>query len=335
MKIQNPHDKFFKESFGNLTVAKDFLINYLPGDILERIDLNSLVPQKDSFINEELQEVFSDMLFQVDLNQRQGYLYFLFEHKSYPSKTISLQLLNYMLQIWETKMNKEMDYEIPVIIPLVIYHGKARWQIKTSLSQLIPDYQELPPSIQNYIPDFQYQLYDISQYTDDEIKGDAQLRILLAIFRDILTKSSDQILDAVFRAADTLLKLDDQEKGIQYFDTFMRYVFSAGPQMAPADINKIINQLETNYPGGSEKIMTLADYLREEGKTEGHLQGLQEGLERGIEQGMEKGLELGAKKNAREVARKLLKLNLSIDQIADTTGLTKKEVTKLAKEMSS
>lgn len=331
MKIQNPHDKFFKESFGNLAVAKDFLINYLPSEILERIDLNSLVPQKDSFINEELQEVFSDMLFQVDLNQRPGYLYFLFEHKSYPSKTISLQLLNYMLQIWETKMNKEMDYEIPVIIPLVIYHGKARWKIKTSLAELIPDYQDLPPSIHNYIPNFQYQLYDISQYTDAEIKGDAQLRILLAIFRDILTKSGAEILDSVFRAADTLLKLDDQEKGIQYFDTFMRYVFSAGPQMAPADIDKIINQLETNYPGGSDKIMTLADYLREEGKTEGHLQGLQEGLEKG----MEKGIELGAKNTALEVARKLIKLNLSIDQIADTTGLTKKEVTKLAKEMSS
>jgi predicted transposase YdaD len=76
MKIQNPHDKFFKESFGNLAVAKDFLVNYLPSEILERIDLNSLLPQKDSFINEELQEVFSDMLFQVDLNKRQGYLYF-------------------------------------------------------------------------------------------------------------------------------------------------------------------------------------------------------------------------------------------------------------------
>jgi len=159
--------------------------------------------------------------------------------------------------------------------------------------------------------------------------------LLLSIFRDILTKSSTEILDSVFRAADTLFKLDDQEKGIQYFETFMRYVFSAGPQMAPADINKIINKLETNYPGGSDKIMTLADYLREEGKTEGRIQGLKEGLEQGLEQGLEKGMELGAKNRALEVARKLIKLNLSIDQITDTTGLTKKEVTKLAKEMSS
>jgi len=30
MKIDNPHDKFFKETLGNVIVAKDFLHNYLP-----------------------------------------------------------------------------------------------------------------------------------------------------------------------------------------------------------------------------------------------------------------------------------------------------------------
>ena len=52
MKIQNPHDKFFKETFGNLAVAKDFLRNYLPQNIMDIVDINSLEPQKDSFINE-------------------------------------------------------------------------------------------------------------------------------------------------------------------------------------------------------------------------------------------------------------------------------------------
>jgi hypothetical protein len=29
MKIQNPYDKFFKESFSDIEVAKDFIKNYL------------------------------------------------------------------------------------------------------------------------------------------------------------------------------------------------------------------------------------------------------------------------------------------------------------------
>ena len=63
MKIQNPHDKFFKETFGKVEVAKDFLNNYLPDSIMRIVEMDTLEPQKDSFINKELQEVFSDMLF--------------------------------------------------------------------------------------------------------------------------------------------------------------------------------------------------------------------------------------------------------------------------------
>ena len=55
MKLQNPHDKFFKETFSDVEVAKDFLNNYLPEDILKVIDVDTLDPQKDSFINGELE----------------------------------------------------------------------------------------------------------------------------------------------------------------------------------------------------------------------------------------------------------------------------------------
>ena len=51
MKIQNPHDKFFKETFSKVSVAKDFLNNYLPQSIMNVIDIDTLEPQKNSFIN--------------------------------------------------------------------------------------------------------------------------------------------------------------------------------------------------------------------------------------------------------------------------------------------
>ena len=56
---------------------------------MEIIDVNTLEHRKDSFINEELQEVFLDMLFRVNINQKKGYIYFLFEHKSYTCKNIA------------------------------------------------------------------------------------------------------------------------------------------------------------------------------------------------------------------------------------------------------
>ncbi|EGQ26756.1 transposase [Sporosarcina newyorkensis 2681] len=273
MKIQNPHDKFFKETFGNVAVAKDFLHHYLPQNIMQVIDVNTLEPQKDSFINEELQENFSDLLFKVNINQREGFIYFLFEHKSYTSKTTAFQLLKYMTEIWEAKMKKEDVNELPMIIPLVIYHGKNNWNVKTQLGDMIKGFHDLPSDIQSYIPNFEYLLYDITRYSDEEIKGHAQLRILLTIFRDIFTKDNEGLRESIYRAVSYLKELDDKQTGLEYLETLMRYIFSAGKNLTSSEVDKLMKRIETTYPEGRDVVMTLAEGFREEGMMEGLARG--------------------------------------------------------------
>ena len=272
MKIQNPHDRFFKETFGNVAVAKDFLNNYLPQNIIKIIDVDTLEPQKDSFINEELQESFSDLLFKADINKSEAYIYFLFEHKSYISKDIAFQLLKYMIEIWEAKTKKEKTYKLPMIIPLVIYHGKDSWNIKTSLGQMI--IEKLPQDIKKYAPNYEYLLYDISGYTDQEIKGEVQLRIILTILRDIFTKDSKELLESILRAAKHLQELEDKQTGIEYLEILIRYIFSARADLTKKDMNKIIDKIENTYPEGSEVVMTLAEQLRAEGIEKGRAEAL-------------------------------------------------------------
>lgn len=119
--MSNIHDKFFKETFSDVAVTKDFLSHYLPEVIQQYVDLNTIASQKDSFIDEKLKESFSDLLFQVNIQNEEGYLYFLFEHKSSPEKGIPLQLLKYIVSICETKAKKQDEWDLPIIIPLVIY----------------------------------------------------------------------------------------------------------------------------------------------------------------------------------------------------------------------
>lgn len=152
MKIQNPHDKFFKKTFGDVDVAKDFLSNYLPPSIMDIIDIDTLEPQKDSHIDKELKESFTDLLFRATISNREGYLYLLFEHKSYPSRDIALQLLKYIVKIWDVKF-KEIG-RVPIIIPLVIYHGKEGWNISHSLSDMILSYDGLPQDVKALIPNY-------------------------------------------------------------------------------------------------------------------------------------------------------------------------------------
>lgn len=44
--IEQAHDKLFKETFGNVEIAKDFMSEYLPTTIQDIIDLNTLEPRK-------------------------------------------------------------------------------------------------------------------------------------------------------------------------------------------------------------------------------------------------------------------------------------------------
>jgi predicted transposase/invertase (TIGR01784 family) len=239
MKIQNPHDKFFKETFGKSDVAKDFLNNYLPQEIREIVNVDTLEPQKDSFVNEELQEGFSDMLFKSNINNDEGYIYFLFEHKSYSSKDAAFQLLKYIVKIWEAKIKKESARELPVIIPILIYHGKYNWNSKLKLGEMIAGYELLSNQIKKYIPDYEYLLFNISRYSDEEIKGQAQLRIMLTIFRDIFTKDANEFHESMIRAIEYLSELDDKQTGIECFETMMRYIFNVRSDLTEKDIKKI------------------------------------------------------------------------------------------------
>ena len=92
-KIRNPHDRFVKESLSLKENARSFLENYLPEEILNLVDLGSLEIEKDSFVAQDLQDYYSDLLYKVRFSGHDGYVYLLFEHKSYCERWISLQLL--------------------------------------------------------------------------------------------------------------------------------------------------------------------------------------------------------------------------------------------------
>jgi len=98
--LSNPHDRYFKETFARPEIACDFLENYLPPTIRDCLELSSLTLQKESFIDHELRQHFSDILYQVQtVSQGPGYVYLLFEHKSYPDNLTIFQMLRYCVRI--------------------------------------------------------------------------------------------------------------------------------------------------------------------------------------------------------------------------------------------
>ena len=141
-QIHRPHDKLFRETFGDLVVAKDFLKNYLPENLLQSLNIDVLSLEQESFIRRDLRGVQSDLLFQTEFAGKRGYIYFLFEHKSYVADDIAFQLLGYMNEIWKREREKLHRNDVSFIVPLVLYHGEKVWRKAKKISDWILDYRD-------------------------------------------------------------------------------------------------------------------------------------------------------------------------------------------------
>ena len=75
------------------------------------------------------------------------------------------------------------------------------------------------------------------------------------------------------------------------------------------------------------------NYMKEQALKEGLEEGIEKGIAKGIEQGIEQGIEIGVnkgkKENSYDIARKMKQKGLSVDMIAECTGLSKSEIEKL------
>ena len=70
-------------------------------------------------------------------------------------------------------------------------------------------------------------------------------------------------------------------------------------------------------------------YMKEQALKDGLEEGLAKGIAKGIEQGIEIGVNKGKKENSYDIARKMKQKGLSVDMIAECTGLSKSEIEKL------
>ncbi|MBF0527652.1 MAG: Rpn family recombination-promoting nuclease/putative transposase, partial [Deltaproteobacteria bacterium] len=126
----------------------------------------------DSFVDDQLKEYFSDIVYRVNIKQsQQAYVCILLEHKSYQDRLVPLQLFKYMAQMWANIVSQPPVTEyLPHIIPLVFYHGTTTWAGSTRFSSLF----ENKPELMKYLPDFDYILLDLSTMPDEKIKGDVK-----------------------------------------------------------------------------------------------------------------------------------------------------------------
>ena len=234
------------------------------------------------------------MVYDVLFDKKQPIkIVFLFEHKSFVPVFPHLQLLKYMVRIWEHQLlNKE---KLKPIFPFIIYHGKDKWKQKPFEAYF--ESGEIDETLKPFIPNFDYWLTDLKQSAAKEIEQKytlSSLRMAFLLMKYMFDKNLDKHLNEIFADWKELIK---DEHGKQYLEVVLLYLHQSPKIM---EMKEIIEELftEEDIPEGS--------YLWEV-------------------------VETGKKEKATEMAKTALKKKLSIELIIELTGLSAQEIEDIKK----
>jgi len=274
--VNNPHDSYFVKSIGNEESIREFLELNLPDEIIENLKMDTISKENTSFVDQNLKRFFSDLIFKVDLKSgNKGYVVFLLEHKSTDEKEPVFQIFKYLARIWDEVIT---DSKLPVIIPILFYHGKEKWTAPVRLSGLMEGDISWAAKI---IPDFSYYVYTLNDLK--EIYPHITVT-KLKLYIKALQLSRSKTEEEFYRILENLLiELNRYclEKGENaYFITTMTYIMETCGK-SKSDQEKIIEQSKKFVPERKGDIMTVAEELRKEGEERGIVKGIEQGIEKG------------------------------------------------------
>ncbi len=291
--ISSPHDKYFRQVFSGKAEMTDLIQNGL-SNVAKHLDLDTLELDSTTYIDKKLGANYSDLVYNcVYKNQITIKIALLFEHKSSVVSIPQLQLLGYMLKIWET--NIKQDRKLMPVIPILFYHGKEEFEKKPFLDH----FEGHDEFLQNYLPSFDYEIINTHGFTDEQINQVFDLAtvkmsmlVMKHIFDDPVLLLNE--LNKLFEGLNHLLKT---ESGRDIFETTTIYLLSA----TKLEYKQVKEQVELISEDAVEIFETGAMKLRKEVKI--------------------------------EVVFNAAKLGLPDDAIMKLTGLSLEEIKKIRKRV--
>lgn len=274
-EINNANDKAFKGTFGMPEVAQEYLVNCFDKKLSQKLDFQTLKKLPTSYITPQLQEYFSDLVWQVQTKEKRTMqITFLFEHKSYMPKVPQIQLLMYLASGYMEQLNN--DEQLTLIVPIIVYHGSAKWQYKP-FKDYFKDFDE---DFAAFLPNVYYWLTDLQKYPDAMIKKfEASFlpKIFLA-FKHYRDKNyiKDQFVSLLF--FDTSNE-ENRDKIYYFFEILTLYlchISDIGMDEFDKKMEKLVEPLKS-------EAMTTYKRLINKGHEEGREKGREEGTDREVE----------------------------------------------------
>lgn len=244
------HDDFFISSMSNLRVAKEFLQQHLPRDLLQAMVLDAIEICKDKFHTVDLKGQVTDMLYRIPLknSNQPAYIAVLVEHQSKPRKNMPIRVLCYeagiMQQHWE-------QYKVvPLVYTTVYYNGQSRWYYSRDIKDLI----QAPADLINRYALQPFQLIELNQISDEELRHSLWAGVMSLAMKHIFDRD---VIPALQGFIDLLKMLKGQHGGDELILSLLYYLYQRGEISDRSQFQALIAMELPKEIG--EKTMTMAE----------------------------------------------------------------------------
>jgi len=277
--IPNPHDALFKLVLGQPEHARGMLRAVVPPVLAEALDWQTLTLRPGSFVDATLRHQHTDLLYAATWHDgSEALVYLLFEHQSTPPTEglMAYRLLRYQVRIWEHwRADHPKAKTLPMIIPIVMYHGTTAWSEPRSFDALLDVPAGVRLAVEPYLVRFAYLLLDLSELPDDELREGAMrtalARLVAMCFKHARTRAD--FVQILGRWMDVVREVARAPNGLAALAPVMRYILEVNEHVAPEALQALLDR--EIGPETKDTIVTAGQQLIEQGRKQGIEQGRQ------------------------------------------------------------
>jgi predicted transposase/invertase (TIGR01784 family) len=275
-----PHDALFKAAFEHPIHAAGLLRSILPDSLCHAIRWDTLTHEPGSFIDPDLDDTHSDLLFSAHLGAHGVYLYLLFEHLSTQHPEEPRRVLRYLDGIWER--GRLPNGRLPIVIPVLVCHAPGGFTAPVEMQALFDPPPDSIAELAPYVPHFRLLVEDLVHVTDEQLRARALAAfpmLALWLLRD--ARDSKKLLARLESWADMFRAALRAPSGMQAVAQLLRYVYYVCPELQYQEFREKIRK---QLPESEEAVMTIAEQLIQQGRMEGRMEGRAEGRVELLEQ---------------------------------------------------
>ena len=155
-------DASYRTLFSHPHLVESLIRGFLPEEWTEGLDYASLQTVSEAHATETWSMRYNDGVWR--LRKRAGgwiYLYVMLEFQGQNEHFMALRTLSYVGVLYQhlrKSLGLQQGDRLPIVVPLVLYHGASRWTATTQVFDLL---EPSAPGMAEFLPHLRYYLLDV------------------------------------------------------------------------------------------------------------------------------------------------------------------------------